>query len=323
MPSLSRKISTVPFRDADPGVCATACREAFRAAFRAASSLIPLFGLLMLLVSVTAPVAAQSFPSLSGRIVDQAGLLDAETAATLDAMLTALEEKTSNQIVLVTVNSLDGYDIADYANRLGRAWGIGSKEKDNGVILLIAPNERKVRIEVGYGLEGALTDGLSGQIIRRQILPAFKEKDYPRGIQSGIQAIEQAIAGEYKLEPATRRSKSKSKSALEKYFPLLFIGIIAIPELLRRFGKQRLANGAFPAGFAGMLITLFSGNVLIGLFAGIVIFLLLYFGNRGGGGGSPGYIGTTRGGLGGGFGGGGGFSGGGGSFGGGGASGSW
>lgn len=276
---------------------------------------------------------AQSFPDLTGRVVDQAQLLDPTQEASLSAQLEAHEAQTSNQIVVVTIANLEGYAIADYANQLGRTWQIGTAENNNGVILLIAPASRKVRIEVGYGLEGALTDSLSSIIIQREILPAFRDNDYPTGISQGISAIIQAVEGEYDIPTNTTTGKNGDdiSDAIGNFIPLIFIAMVAVPELLKRIGFRKAANGAFPAGFAGLFATLISGNVLIGIAIAIAAFLFIYFKGSGNGGGGPssrtgGYIGTGGlgggGGMGGGFGGGG-FGGGGGSFGGGGASGSW
>lgn len=268
---------------------------------------------------------AQSFPALSGRVVDQAQLLDTAQVASLSAKLEAHEAQTGNQIVVVTIPELEGYAIADYANRLGRSWEIGTAENDNGVLLVVAPNERKVRIEVGYGLEGALTDALSSVIIQREILPAFRSDNYPQGISNGVDAIIKAVDGEYTAPTGgkgTGGSNAMSET-LSNFLPLIFIAMVAVPEVLRRTGRHKAAKGAFPAGFVGLFATLASGNLLIGLALAIVVFLFVFFKGSGGGGGgrTGGYVGTG-GGMGGGFGGGG-FSGGGGSFGGGGASGSW
>lgn len=263
-----------------------------------------------------------TFPTLTGRVNDLANLLSADDKAALEQQLEAHESATSNQIVVVTVESLDGLDVADYALKLGRNWGIGTTEKNNGVILLVAPNERQVRIEVGYGLEGALPDALAGTIIRNNILPSFRENEYTTGIKGGVTAIVDAVQGEYKA-PATSVSGSRpSNSTLEKYFPLFFIAFIGISQGLRKVANRRVANAAFPACFAGLLVTLGSGNILFGVGAAVGLFALLYFISDGSGGSGSGrrrggYIGS------GGMGGGGGFSGGGGGFGGGGASGSW
>ncbi len=292
-----------------------------------------LFSLLLTYLPVFAGSAyaqESEFPALTGRVVDLAGILDSTATTALVDALAAHENDTSNQVVVATVPSLNGYDIADYANRLGRFWQLGTAEEDNGVLVLVAPNERKVRIEVGYGLEGALPDGLASIIVQREMLPSFRSNNYTTGIQQGTAAVLAAIEGEY-TAPANGKGPGKTDPFSERLgnlLPLIFIAMVAIPELLKRSGMRKAANGAFPAGFAGLFGTLASGNLIIGLAIAIGIFLLIYFTGSGGGSGRGGsgrsgyggYIGT--GGFGGGMGGGG-FSGGGGSFGGGGASGSW
>ncbi|MBZ0139108.1 MAG: TPM domain-containing protein, partial [Pseudorhodoplanes sp.] len=125
-----------------------------------------------------APAQTLSFPPLSGRVVDEAGLLDAATRAALTQTLAGLEARSTDQLVVVTLRSLRGTSIEDYGYRLGRAWQVGQKDKNNGVLLIVAPNERKVRIEVGYGLEGTLTDAISKFIIENSILPRFKAGDF-------------------------------------------------------------------------------------------------------------------------------------------------
>jgi len=285
-------------------------------------------GLLLCSIAFCQWSYAQNFPELTGRVVDQAQLLGPEEEASLSTQLEAHEAQTSNQIVVVTVDDLEGYAIADYANQLGRAWQIGTEENNNGALLLVAPSSRKVRIEVGYGLEGALTDSLSSIIIQREILPAFRDNDYALGINRGVNAILSAVEGEYSVStPTTGQSGNRTPSGFDQFVPLIFIGMVALTEILRRTGRRKAANGAFPSGFAGLFATLVSGNLLLGIGIAVAAFLFIYFkGSSNGGGGSGsrrrgGYIGT--GGIGGGGFGGGGFSGGGGSFGGGGASGSW
>ncbi len=288
-----------------------------------------LLALCLLGLSFLAQAQAQGeFPALSGRVVDLASLLDDAQESALSAQLDAHEQETGNQLVVATVESLDGRDIADYANRLGRFWQIGTSENDNGVLLVVAPNERKVRIEVGYGLEGALTDALSSIIIQREILPAFRKGSFAQGIQQGVNAILQAIQGEYTAADSNENSSDPLTRQIGNFIPLIFIAMVGIPHLLRKTGYRKAANGAFPAGFAGLAASLGTGNLLIGLAAAVVAFLVVYFmGSGKGGGGSGGVrrnmpIGTggfrSGGSL-----GGGGFSGGGGSFGGGGASGGW
>ena len=239
-----------------------------------------------------APALAQTFPPLTGRVVDQAGVLDAAARARLEGKLADLENKTSTQLVVATLPSLQGYEIADYGYRLGRHWGIGQKGSNNGSILIVAPNERAVRIEVGYGLEGKLTDAVSRLIIENSILPRFRANDMAGGIERGVDDIVQVLSGdaeEFKKRAAAR-PRPTATEGLGGFLPMaLFLGIWLLMFL--RSGRQRRRRGGW----------LFPGAA--GWSAGR--------GWGGGGGWSSG----------GGFGGG--FSGGGGSFGGGGASGRW
>lgn len=146
--------------------------------------------LLAFLLLVPGLAAAQpAFPELTGRVVDQAQILSPEQEAALDATLASHETASSDQIVVVTLSSLQDYDIADYGYQLGRHWGIGQKEIDNGVLLIVAPNERQLRIEVGYGAEAIITDGLASSIIRNTIVPKFKDGDMPAGIEAGVGEI--------------------------------------------------------------------------------------------------------------------------------------
>ncbi len=142
-------------------------------------------------------LAAPQFPNLTGRVVDNAELLSTSEHERLTRILAEHESQTTNQVVVVTLESLQGFVIEDFGYQLGRHWGIGQEGKDNGVLLVIAPNERKVRIEVGYGLEGTLTDALSRDIIETRILPAFKKGDYEAGIGRGMDSILAALRGTY------------------------------------------------------------------------------------------------------------------------------
>ncbi len=280
--------------------------------------------------SPTVGSPASGFPTLTGRIVDQAQILDEATEASLSAKLEEHEAATSNQLVVVTIPDLQGFAIADYANRLGRHWGVGTAEKNNGVILLIAPEERKLRIEVGYGLEGALPDATASLIIQREIYPRFRESDYAGGVSQGVDSILDAIAGEYTPSPAPAKAGDKFNDKVGGFMPLFFIAVFFIPELLRRRGLRRIGNAAFPAGFIGLMATVISGNFLVGLILTLLVFAIVFviYSNKPRTPHSQGELSKTGhrsdwvGRPGGGFGGGG-FSGGGGSFGGGGASGSW
>jgi uncharacterized protein len=132
---------------------------------------------------------AQTLPKPAGRVTDLANVIDAGTEADIAARLDQLERQTSSEVAVVTVPSLDGVPVDDYAVRLFKEWGIGQARQDNGVLVLVAPNEREMRIEVGYGLEGILPDGLAGQIIREQFIPRFREDDYNGGIRDGVARV--------------------------------------------------------------------------------------------------------------------------------------
>lgn len=172
-------------------------------------------------------LAATTFPALTGRVVDQAGLLDPSTATQLDQQLQAHEAATGNQVVVVTLRDLQRLTIEDYGYQLGRAWGIGQRDKNNGVLLIVVPSLRKVRIEVGYGLEGVLTDALSSNIIQMVILPAFRDGKFNQGILEGTEAIIQALGGQYRF-----RSPPRDNEELPPWWVIFFIPLI----FLRRFG---------------------------------------------------------------------------------------
>ena len=241
------------------------------------------------------PALSQSFPALSGRIVDEARLLSAEREAALTERLAALEAETSDQLVVVTVNDLQGYPIEDYGYRLGRAWGIGQDEDDNGVLLIVAPNERKVRIEVGYGLEPILTDALSARIIHDDILPAFRVGGFERGIEQGVEAI----ATQLTLDEAEALARAGEAERPERRMAW---GILVVVAVVIALGLLGIVQAARAPGRRGR-----------GRRDGLTPILIW----------AASEAARSRSSGGGGFGGGGGFSGGGGSFGGGGASGGW
>jgi uncharacterized protein len=158
----------------------------------------PLFALVALLCLLPpALLLASEVPFLEGRVNDTANLLSAATVSELESLLKTHQDSTSNQVVVLTIQSLEGDDIESYAIRVAETWKLGQKGKDNGVLLVVARDDRKVRIEVGRGLEGDLTDAICSVIIRREILPQFKSGDYDRGVQAGVTAILAAIRGAY------------------------------------------------------------------------------------------------------------------------------
>jgi len=241
--------------------------------------------------------AEPKFPALTGRVVDVAGLLTPELRARLTAELAALEEKSSDQLVVVTVPSLEGYPIEDYGYRLGRAWGIGQQGKDNGVILLVAPSERKVRIEVGRGLEPTMTDIMSKLIIENAILPAFRRGDFAGGITAGVRDIKDVLLGD--AEAVKERAKGTRSGPGIDYQALIILVIWLLIIAYVLYAQARHAR-QMPNARRGPRDRRRGGDVVI-----------IPGGSRHWGGGWSG------------GGGGGGWSGGGGSFGGGGASGGW
>jgi uncharacterized protein len=255
-----------------------------------------LFALLVLLFALPA-LAAPTFPPLTGRVVDDADVLSPQAEQQLTGELAQLEQSTGRQLVVVTLPSLQGYPIEDYGYQLGRAWGIGQKGEDNGALFIVAPNERKTRIEVGYGLEPVLTDALSSVILQQRVLPKFRAGDMQGGVVDGTRALvqqlelpdDQARANVAAAEKAPERGSG----ALAGVFALVVMFWV-LASIAGAFGGRRRAG----LGGAWWLLPL--------------IFSAGGRRDRWGGGGWGG----------GGFGGGG-FSGGGGSFGGGGSSGSW
>jgi uncharacterized protein len=190
-----------------------------------------------LLIALVCAALAQTpgFPALSGRVVDEAGLLDSATRTALTQTLADLEAKSSDQLVVVTLRSLRGTSIEDYGYQLGRAWQIGQKDKNNGVLLIVAPNERKVRIEVGYGLEGTLTDAISKFIIETSILPRFKAGDFPGGIKRGVEDIVQVLTGdaeEYKRRAITPVASEMTTTELIIIIIFLLIAAFIVINVL-------------------------------------------------------------------------------------------
>jgi uncharacterized protein len=150
---------------------------------------------------LTSFAAAQSFPRATGRVNDFANVIDSATEAAIDRALDQLEQTTSSEIAVATVDSLNGMSVEEYANRLFKEWGVGQAKEDNGVLVLVAPNDREMRIEVGYGLEGVLPDGLAGQVIRDDFTPRFREGDYSGGIRNGVMHLVTIVEKHQVLTP--------------------------------------------------------------------------------------------------------------------------
>lgn len=242
----------------------------------------------LLLLALPA-TAAPKFPALTGRVVDDAHVLSDQTRNDLDRKLAGLEAKTSRQLVVVTLSSLQGYDIADYGYQLGRVWGIGQAKLNNGVLFIVAPNEHRVRIEVGYGLEPIITDALSEVIIQQAVLPRFRTGDFNGGVEAGADALIQQLS----LDPSAAEARAA--------------------QAAQQAQNEDAGSGISPLSV--LVIILFIAIAFGRVFGGFGFLPLLFMGGMGG----RGYSGYGGGGFdGGGFGGGGG-----GSFGGGGASGSW
>ncbi|MGH7014121.1 MAG: TPM domain-containing protein [Stellaceae bacterium] len=216
---------------------------------------------------LTHGMADPTFPPLTGRVVDDAGILSPATRARLTAMLAQEEQKTGDQVVVVTLKSLQGYTIEDYGYRLGRHWGIGQKGKNNGALLLIAPNDRHVRIEVGYGLEGQLTDAQSRIIIERAILPAFRRGDYDAGVLAGTAAILDVLGGVQVTQavPAAQGSAGTLPAGMliwlaffvlfilfrGFFWPLLFMPMGPWGSGGGLYGRSGIGGGFTGGGFSG------------------------------------------------------------------------
>jgi uncharacterized protein len=267
-------------------------------------------------------------PNLTQRVTDLTGMLSPDQVATLDAKLRELENSDSTQVAVLIIPSLEGEVLEDYSMRVVEAWKLGQKSRDNGALLLISMKDRAIRIEVGYGLEGTLTDLRSSQIIRNDMFPHFRAGDFYGGIDAGLTGIIQTIRGEYQASPQPERRSPRRSGGI---FNLLIVLIFPLMWILSATGKW---GGAVVGAGAGMLLpyTLIShslplllGGGVVGALLGMVVGALIRAGakagGRRGGFGGPFIGGGGFGGFsGGGFGG---FSGGGGGFGGGGSSGRW
>ena len=293
----------------------------FGRAFRVGRALLSasLFAsLLTLALGWSALSAAQvAVPPLTGHVIDQTGTLTAEQKAVLEQTLTAFEARKGSQLAVLMVGSSAPEEIEQYALRVAEQWKLGRKKVDDGAILVVAKNDRAMRIEVGYGLEGALSDLTSKRIISETILPRFKTQDFYGGITAGVDQIIRVVDGEPLPAPSARSSQGIGD--VQQYAPMLFILALAVGGVLRAtLGKVpgSLVTGGVVAVIAWFVV----GAISMALVAGVVALFVTLLGGGMVRQGPGGYYGG--GGRGGGHGGGG-FGGGGGGFGGGGASGRW
>jgi uncharacterized protein len=288
----------------------------------------------LLCMDVLLPWAAAAIevPALKGRVNDYGGMLSAESERRLETLLKELEAKDSTQVTVLTIPSLDGDSLEDFSMRVAERWQIGRKGFDNGVILIFARDDRKVRIEVGYGLEGRLTDLTAGRIIRDRIVPEFRAGRFDQGVLNGVVALTEVVRGEFQApaQPPT----GPAASGVEDLMPFVLVFIFLVFMLGRVSRPLGTAAGGLFMPFLGHMAfapgpLMLLGLGGIGLVAGYVLASIAGASSsmgprspgRGGHSGFP--IDFPRGGGGFSTGGGGGFSGGGGGFGGGGASGSW
>jgi uncharacterized protein len=272
-----------------------------------------------------AAVAEVTVPRLSGRVVDQTATLSSSDVASLDQTLKDFEARKGSQVAVLIVPTTDGEAIEQFSIRVAEAWKIGRKKVDDGAILVVAKNDRKLRIEVGYGLEGALNDVTTKRIIDEIITPKFRSGDFAGGISSGVDRILRVVDGETLPAPVRQEQSSDLLDQLGSLSPFLIFGTFVLSAVLRTI-LGRLLGALATGGIVAALFWFIASSLLLAGIAGVIAFLFTMFsdsimssgGGRSGGfssGGGSFSSGSSSSG--------GGFSGGGGSFGGGGASGSW
>jgi uncharacterized protein len=205
---------------------------------------LALLSALVVMIPADGALAQPKFPELTGRVVDNAGLLTPQDKAAIEAELKAIEDKSTDQVVVVTLPDLGGYAIDDYGYQLGRHWKIGQKDKDNGAVLIVAPNERKVRIETGRGLEAHLTDAMSRIIIENAILPKFRRGDFSGGIRDGVRDIKATIEGD--AEAVKERARGRVGEHQEVDYTALIMIAVWIAIIFYVVYQQRKYAQQFP-----------------------------------------------------------------------------
>jgi uncharacterized protein len=272
--------------------------------------------LLLALLLGGAAHAEVTVPPLTRRVTDLTATLDVQQTQTLESRLAAFEAKKGAQLAVLVVPTTAPEAIEQFGIRVAEAWKLGRKGVDDGALLIVAKEDRALRIEVGYGLEGVLNDATSNRIIDEIIVPRFRSGEFYAGIESGTAAMMRVIDGE-PLPPPARRAAASGKDNIESLMFMAFVLVVAVGGMLRAL-LGRFPAAALVGGGLGLLAWLTVAPLIIAVLAGAAAFIFVLLG-----GGGRGFGGSGFGGGGGGYGGGGGFSGGGGGFGGGGASGRW
>lgn len=232
---------------------------------------LAVFGLVLLSLFMQATVAfAEAFPEPMGFVNDFAGLLSSETKQQLEQKLAQLEKESSIEIVVAIVDSLGGTTIDDYAARLSEAWEIGKKVSDNGVLFLVAPNDREMRIGAGYGLEPVLPDAKAGRILDTYVVPAFQEEDYDKGISEGVEAIVKAVHGEEVVLDGSEESEEEEGAWLPFFIGVIFLSYLS--SFLSR--SKRWWPGGIIGAVLGVLLGIFLASVVASILAAVVLGIL-------------------------------------------------
>jgi len=226
----------------------------------------------VIFTAIASPLLAQTFPQPQGYVNDFAGLLSPGGKNSLETKLALLEKETGAEVAVVTVKSLDGMTVEDYASRLFEKWGIGKKNKDNGVLFLTASDDRKVRIEVGYGLEAVITDARAGRILDNEVLTAYKRGDYEAGIIAGVNAIESYVRSG--TPPATEEETAGASSIFEDagFLVLLFLGFVFLSYLVSYMSRTKsIWLGGVVGALAGVGLGALIGSWIAFAIAPIVL----------------------------------------------------
>lgn len=238
--------------------------------------------LLLILNFLNADIS-QYFPKLEGRVIDEANLLSPGVKKDINNILKNEENKSSNQIVVVILNSLNGYSIEEFSYQLGRFWGIGQKDKNNGILLVVSMKEREIRIEVGYGLEGALTDKISHEIINYTIKPNFKASQYELGILKAVNEIIKATQGEYVAKPKNADFSSFFNITVPLgFFTLIFVSMLmnGISRKLKNQVLYKITNSSMSSSFFGFFTYVASQPfVSYSLVLALIIFIIVFIFN--------------------------------------------